>query len=286
MTSTASSLRRIETRAELREQLDRTRNSGARIGFVPTMGALHEGHLSLIDVVRAHSDLVAVSIFVNPLQFGPHEDFNRYPRDLEADAAMLADRGAEILFAPATVEMYPKEHSVRVSPGPMANEFEGRIRPGHFEGVLTIVAKLFNIVQPHVVAFGQKDLQQAALVRSMIRDLDFDIEMIVAPIVRESDGLALSSRNRYLSEPERKEALLLSRSLAATRNKFDKGESSAANLEAAGLSLFDDAKIARLDYFSVIDAETFAPVQTAAKGSAIVIAARLGKTRLIDNIIL
>src|SRR6476620_2798756 len=198
-------------RAWTREQ----KSAGRAVGFVPTMGALHEGHLKLVDEARKRAGRVVMSVFVNPLQFGANEDLSKYPRDLERDSTLADRRGVDLLFAPTVQTMYPEGAETRVTPGPTSSYWEGAIRPGHFDGVLTVVAKLFNLVQPDVAVFGRKDLQQSALVKAMVRDLDFRLTIFVAPTVRESDGLALSSRNRYLSESDRADALALSKALKA-----------------------------------------------------------------------
>ncbi|HEY8164714.1 MAG TPA: pantoate--beta-alanine ligase, partial [Gemmatimonadaceae bacterium] len=220
MPSTATRLVHASTVAEVRRELRRLRESGSSIGFVPTMGALHTGHTSLVTVARSVCDAAVMSIFVNPLQFGPAEDFSRYPRPIADDDAIAEESGVDVLFRPTVEEMYPPASVVRVSGGDLATRWEGESRPGHFDGVLTVVTKLFNIVQPDVAVFGQKDLQQAALVRAMARDLDFPLSIEVAPIIREQDGLALSSRNRYLSAGERRDATALSRALRAISSSF------------------------------------------------------------------
>src|SRR5690242_7471431 len=203
--------------------LDEHRRSGERIALVPTMGALHEGHLALVDHARERASLVVLSLFVNPLQFGPNEDFARYPRDREGDAKLAEARGVDVLFAPPVDELYRAGRAVSVVPTALASRWEGASRPGHFTGVLTVVAKLFNIVQPHTAVFGQKDIQQATLIRAMVRDLDFPIEVVVAPTVREADGVALSSRNAYLGAADRARARVLSRAIFAMRDAFDAG---------------------------------------------------------------
>jgi pantoate--beta-alanine ligase len=250
------------------------------------MGALHRGHLSLVERARQESDIVVMSIFVNPLQFGPKEDFARYPRPIEEDERLAADAGVDILFTPSAGEMYGEQRSVTVTAEPIGAEWEGRVRPGHFDGVLTVVAKLFNLVQPDVAVFGRKDLQQAALVKAMVRDLDFPLEIVVAPTIRESDGLALSSRNKYLNESDRTDALVLSKALRAASEAFDSGETSGARLEEIGSRTLATVPKAQVDYFAVVDHDTFKREETAHAGSAVIVAARLGTTRLIDNIIL
>src|SRR6476660_1736009 len=224
MPTIATSLQRVSGIAELRNAIAGARQNAARIGFVPTMGALHPGHLSLVDRARTESDLVVMSIFVNPLQFGPSEDFTRYPRPIETDVRLASQSGVDVLFTPRAEDMYPDGRMITVTAGEHGKEWEGAVRPGHFDGVLTVVAKLFNVVQPDVSVFGRKDLQQAALVKALVRDLDFPMTIVVAPTVREADGLALSSRNRYLSESDRADALALSKALKAASSAFESGE--------------------------------------------------------------
>ena len=286
MTGTASRMETISSPAELRLRLGEARERGARIGFVPTMGALHDGHLSLIDAARANADLVVMSVFVNPLQFGPAEDYKRYPRDIEADTGLAEERGADVLFTPSTETMYAGAPRVTVTARDIGGRWEGRVRPGHFDGVLTVVSKLFNIVSPDLAVFGQKDLQQAALVRALIEDLDFPIELIVAPIVREADGLAMSSRNRYLSEDDRKRASALSSGLREVADRFNTGVTDARELENLGRAVLIAQDVSEIDYLSVIDQSTFDSVDVARPGSAVIVAARVGSTRLIDNVIL
>ncbi len=274
------------TRRELRSLLIGATGDGERVGFVPTMGALHEGHLRLVDTVRGSCDVVVMSIFVNPLQFGPNEDFKKYPRDLERDSVMASDRGVDILFAPNDEEMYSAKPLVTVSVGDIGERWEGKTRPGHFDGVATVVAKLFNIVRPDVVAFGQKDLQQVGVVRALIQDLNFPIEMLVMPTVREPDGLALSSRNRYLDETQRKDALVLSRALDTMAILFKGGTTNGEMLVTAGKRVFSDVPAAELDYLAVVDPRTFVQKSQVESGDAIIVAAKVGSTRLIDNLIL
>lgn len=270
----------------MRASVAEARREDLRVGFVPTMGALHRGHLSLVERARREADVVVMSIFVNPLQFGPGEDFNRYPRPIEADAQSAADAGVDILFTPSPDEMYRDGRVTMVSAGDRGRLWEGEIRPGHFDGVLTVVVKLFNIVQPDVAVFGRKDLQQAALIKAMVRDLDFPLAVAVAPIVREDDGLALSSRNSYLSADDRAHALALIRSLRAASAAFDGGERDARRLEEVGRKIFETVPAAKLEYFAVVNADSLAQAAQAAGGSAVIVAARFGATRLIDNIIL
>jgi len=283
---TVSEMLRAERIREIRELLAASREKGRRIGFVPTMGAMHAGHLSLVHAARGMSDEVVVSVFVNPLQFGPSEDFEKYPRDLENDAAKAAAAGATILFAPSIEEIYPAASSTVVVPGPAAARWEGEIRPGHFQGVLTVVAKLFNIVEPDVALFGQKDWQQATVVIAMVRDLHFPIEVTVLPTVRDADGLAMSSRNAYLTPSQRATALAIPRSLATILGAWQMGEvRSAALIELASEELRSGG-IATSDYCTVVSPASLEPVPRASEGDVALIAARVGGTRLIDNVIL
>lgn len=272
--------------AALRAWREAERRAGRRVGFVPTMGALHAGHLSLVDLAARSAPTVLMSVFVNPLQFGPGEDFARYPRDLDRDRALAAGRGVTALFVPGVEVMYPPGSETRVVPGPTAERWEGAMRPGHFTGVLTVVAKLFNLVQPDVAVFGQKDIQQVTLIRRMVRDLDLPIEIAVGPTVREPDGLALSSRNAYLTVAERGQALSLSRSLRAADALWRAGEAAALRLEARMREQFHAAPGVTLDYIAIVHPETLAPVERAEHGTIVAVAARVGRTRLLDNHVL
>jgi pantoate--beta-alanine ligase len=251
-----------------------------RVALVPTMGALHDGHLALVTRARELADIVVVSIFVNPLQFGPNEDYERYPRDLEADAARLAD--ADYIFAPDVTEMYPTGPvETLIKAGTVGTLFEGRSRPGHFDGMLTVVAKLLNIVQPQFVMFGQKDAQQVFLVARMVRDLDFPLSVETVDTVREESGLAMSSRNRYLDAKESRAARSLSRALEAAESSADRGIDAVI---AAAQSVFSGETIVELDYLAVVNPTTFLPVDDSYRGPATtIVAARVGTTRLIDN---
>ena len=263
------------------------RAAGKRIALVPTMGYLHEGHLSLVDAARKAADVVVMSIYVNPLQFGPSEDLARYPRDLDRDVAMAGPRGVDIVFAPDDSEMYNGvKPAVTVHAAELSDRLCGHFRPGHFEGVLTVVAKLFNIVQPEVAVFGQKDFQQCVLIKRMVRDLSFDVDIVIAPIVRETDGLAMSSRNVYLSADERKAALALSRTLRAAQQKFRDGERVVASLIGDVRKSLESAPAVRLQYAELIDADLLDIPMQATEDSIIAVAAFVGKTRLIDNVIL
>ena len=276
----------IERIEPLRLALDEPRRSGKGIALVPTLGALHEGHLALVDRARERAQIVVMSLFVNPLQFGPGEDFARYPRDREGDAKLAQSRGVDILFAPQPDEIYRSGRAISVVPTSLATRWDGAARPGHFTGVLTVVAKLFNIVQPNVAIFGQKDIQQVTIIRAMVIDLDFPIQIIVAPTVREADGVALSSRNAYLSSADRKRARVLSRAIFAMRDAFDAGERSVAALEKLGNAVIAAEGSVEVEYLAVMDADTLEPAPAAAPGSIVAVAARVGSTRLIDNVIL
>lgn len=248
------------------------------------MGYLHEGHLRLVDRARELADRVIVSIFVNPLQFGPHEDLGRYPRDLPRDRALVVQRGVDCVFVPDAAAMYPREPLARVVPGPVADTLEGTARPGHFTGVLTVVAKLFHIVEPDVAVFGRKDFQQAMLVKRLVQDLDFPITLDIAPTVRELDGLALSSRNSYLSPDERRSALVLSRALRALEQGWRGGEADPTKLQRVGLETMHTPGVIP-EYCALID-EDLQPVTRVTAHTVGVVAARVGKTRLLDNVVL
>jgi pantoate--beta-alanine ligase len=262
------------------------RRAGKRVGFVPTMGALHQGHLSLVRAARAQCDVVVVSIFVNPTQFGPNEDFAKYPRTLEADSAMLAAEKTDYLFFPSIEEIYPQGAATWVEVEGLSGKLDGLSRPGHFRGVTTVVSKLFNIVQPDAAFFGQKDAAQAANIRKMVRDLKFDVEIVVCPIVREPDGLAMSSRNVYLQGPQRKQALALSRALRRVQELAAGGEKDSSKLIAAGKQLMTEESAVRLDYFAIVNPDTLDPVADVAGGALVAVAAYVGSTRLIDNVVL
>lgn len=279
-------MKSVGTIDEMRHVVAGLRAKGKSIAFVPTMGALHEGHLTLIDEAKRVAEVVVMSIFVNPLQFGPSEDFARYPRTLEDDAKLASKRGVDLLFTPTREDMYP-EHApvVIVHPGSVGKEWEGAVRPHHFEGVLTVVAKLFHIVTPDVAVFGQKDLQQAAAIKAMVRDLNFPVGILVAPTVREPDGLAMSSRNRYLSARDRELGLILSKALFAMRDVFTKGERRASALEACGWRMLERVVGLTPRYLAVVNADTFQRVNNVRHGDAAVGAVRVGETKLIDNII-
>lgn len=276
----------LETPEQMQAWADRARGAGERIGFVPTMGYLHEGHLSLVREARRRADRTVVSVFVNPLQFGPHEDFDRYPRALERDRTLLEQEGVDVLYAPSVEAMYPPGFQTHVEVERVTQGLCGATRPGHFRGVTTVVAKLFHAVKPHVAVFGQKDFQQLVAIRRMVRDLDFDIEIVGAPIVREADGLAMSSRNAYLSARERRAATCLHRALAAAAEMVHRGEDDAARVAAAVRQHIDAEPLARADYVAVVDPDTLEPLERTTGGCLIAAAVFIGSTRLIDNVLI
>jgi pantoate--beta-alanine ligase len=279
-----------ETRAASRA----ARLAGRRLGFVPTMGALHEGHLSLVRAAGRASNVVTASIFVNPTQFGANEDLAKYPRTFERDCRLLESEGVDLVFAPTVEEMYPTSEDGNVGPASvtwvtvegLSNKLDGRSRPGHFRGVTTVVAKLFHVVEPDAAFFGQKDAAQVAVIRRMVEDLHLPVEIVICPIVREPDGLAMSSRNAYLDPKQRQQALVLHRSLEKVRQMAERGELGAAELAAAGRQEVASQPAVRLDYFEVVDPDTLDPVEDASRGALVAVAAYVGSTRLIDNIVL
>ncbi|HMM22179.1 MAG TPA: pantoate--beta-alanine ligase [Selenomonadales bacterium] len=273
---------------ELKARLAKARQAERRIGFVPTMGYLHEGHLSLMRRAKAENDLVVASIFVNPIQFGPQEDFASYPRDLARDSRMAEQAGVDILFVPAVEEMYSRGHenlltSVEVSR--VSQGLCGASRPGHFRGVATVVTKFFHIVQPDTAYFGQKDAQQVVVIRRMVEDLNLDVRVIAAPIVREADGLAMSSRNVYLNPAERQAALVLSRSLAQAESLLRGGERNGAAIARAVRGIILQEPLASIDYIAVVNPDDLAELQTIETSVLVALAVRIGKTRLIDNLL-
>ena len=264
------------------------------MGFVPTMGALHEGHLSLVRAARRTSDVVTASIFVNPTQFGANEDLAKYPRSLERDCKLLESEGVDLVFAPTVEEMYPTPQDGNVRPTSvtwvtvegLSNKLDGRSRPGHFRGVTTVVAKLFHIVEPDAAFFGQKDAAQVAVIRRMVQDLNLPVAIVICPIVREPDGLAMSSRNAYLDPKQRQQALVLHRSLEKVQQMAERGQLGGAELASAGRHEVASEPSVRLDYFEVVDPETLDPVENASRGALVAVAAYVGGTRLIDNLVL
>jgi pantoate--beta-alanine ligase len=271
---------------ELRAASRTGRREGKSLGLVPTMGALHEGHLSLVRAAKAQCDLVVVSIFVNPLQFGPDEDLAKYPRNFDRDRDLLAKEGADFIFAPSVEEMYPPGAVTYVTVEGLSDKLCGGSRPGHFRGVTTVVSELFNIVEPGRAFFGQKDAAQSIIIRRMVRDLNIPVRVVVCPIVREPDGLAMSSRNAYLDAGQRKSALVLYRSLTAVQERFDQGERKAPVLIDAGKQTLAHEPLVRIDYLEIVDPETLEPVDDLSRGGLAAVAAFVGNVRLIDNFVL
>jgi len=277
----------IRAIAMARKACDAARSAGRTVGFVPTMGAFHDGHVSLMRRARDERDAVVVSIFVNPLQFGPGEDLSRYPRDEQRDLSMAGELGVDVVFAPTVEEMYPAgEPAVSVDPGPLGDRLEGAVRPGHFRGVATVVAKLFEVVGPSTAYFGEKDAQQLAVIRHMVRDLSFPIDVVGCPTVRELDGLAMSSRNAYLSPIQREAAGCLFLALSEAAEMARDGERDAARLVAAMAREIGATPEARIDYAAVVDEERFEEVGTISGPARALVAAKFGETRLIDNLLL
>ena len=272
--------------AAARQWTREQRRVGRRVGFVPTMGFLHAGHMALVARARAECDAVAASIFVNPLQFGPQEDFGRYPRAFARDRAMLAAAGVDLLFAPDVTEMYPEPVLTLVEPTLLSDHLCGASRPGHFRGVATVVSKLLHIIDPDAAYFGEKDAQQLAIIRRLVQDLNFAVAIVGVPTVREADGLALSSRNAYLDAPERQAALVLSRALARARELVAAGEHSAARLLAELTGLVAAEPLARIDYISIVDPVTLQPIHRLTGPALLALAVFIGRTRLIDNTLL
>ena len=274
----------VTTVNDARAAVRAAKRDGKRVGLVPTMGALHAGHISLVRAAKARCDFVAASIFVNPTQFGPKEDYSKYPRTLEADREKFEAEGVDLVFAPAVVEMYPTGATTFVNVEGISERLDGSSRPGHFRGVATVVAKLFHILEPDLAFFGQKDAAQVAIIRRMVRDLMFPIEIVIAPIVREADGLALSSRNLYLSPEERRQALVLSRALREVESRFRAGERDSKKLIEATRAVFARESSVRIDYIELVDAETLEAVHRVDSGTLAAVAAFVGTTRLIDNV--
>jgi pantoate--beta-alanine ligase len=270
----------------MKEYARASRAEGLVVGLVPTMGALHEGHTAL--VARAKQDCMRViaSVFVNPKQFGPKEDYKKYPRDLERDAKTLGEAGVDVLFAPEAADVYPDGFRTYVNVEGISERLEGRSRPGHFRGVSTVVLKLFEIVQPHFAYFGRKDAQQVRIIGEMVRDLNLDAEIVVCPVIRETDGLALSSRNTYLTAEERKAAIVLHRALVAARDELSVGVRDAMQLQTTMRRILEDEPLAGVDYAEIVSADTFEPVLRVARPSYAVLAVFIGKTRLIDNLLI
>jgi len=271
---------------EIRAATLAARKAGKRVGLVPTMGALHAGHLALVRAARAQCDFVVVSIFVNPTQFAPNEDLSKYPRPFARDCELLRDERVEFVFAPTVQEMYPPDAATSVMVQHLSERLCGKSRPGHFRGVATIVSKLFNALSPDAAFFGQKDAAQVAVIRAMVRDLNFPVEIVACPIVRDEDGLAMSSRNAYLTPQQRKQALVLYRSLSRVQELYSLGERDSEQLIDAGKRVFEREPAARLDYLEIVDPDTLAPLEDAKRGALVAVAGVLGATRLIDNVLL
>lgn len=273
----------ITTVAEMKERVAQWKSEGLSIGLTPTMGALHEGHMSLMEAARNACDKVVASVFVNPLQFGPDEDYDNYPRDLERDAAIAESKGVDVVFHPSVEEMYPENYNTYVVMETLTDTLCGASRPGHFRGVCTVVNKLFNIVQPNKAFFGQKDAQQLAIIMRMVSDLNMNLEVIGCPIVREDDGLAKSSRNTYLSAEERKAALCLSRAIFTAQEMIEAGERDAAKIAQAVTNTIEEEPLSRIDYVEVVNLGNMQPVETLPEAGLVAIAVYIGSTRLIDN---
>ncbi|HOM02811.1 MAG TPA: pantoate--beta-alanine ligase [Acetivibrio sp.] len=278
-------MRVIETISDLKAIVRTQKSIGRTIGFVPTMGYLHEGHLSLVNMSVHNHDYTIMSIFVNPTQFGPNEDFDRYPRDMERDLRLAEAAGVDVVFAPSVKEMYPDGFKTYVNVEGITEVLCGKSRPGHFRGVTTIVTKLFNIVEPHRAYFGQKDAQQVAVIKKMVKDLNMNVEIITCPIVREEDGLAMSSRNVYLSDEDRKSALILSKSLMESEELIKNGETSGDKIKKYIIDRIQTEKNAQIDYVEVVNADTLESIDEIKGKVLIALAVRFGSTRLIDNII-
>jgi pantoate--beta-alanine ligase len=272
--------------SEMQSLAETHRRQGRTIGFVPTMGFLHEGHVSLMRRARRESDVVVVSIFVNPTQFGPNEDLDRYPRDEAGDRSQCEAAGVDVLFMPKASEMYPEKPSIFVTVEGIADILEGAARPGHFRGVATVVAKLFNIVKPHKTFFGQKDFQQCAVIRRMVKGLNMDVDIVVLPTVREPDGLAMSSRNSYLNTDERMKAAAIYRALSAAENLARAGTREPEKLKNKMLAFLREVPGIKIDYVEVADHETLEPLSSGKEAMVLLIAVRIGKTRLIDNLVI
>ena len=275
----------IKTIKEIKAMVNENKKQGKSVGFVPTMGFLHEGHLSLIRAAKKENALVIVSIFVNPTQFGVGEDFEAYPRDLDTDAALSKSAGADVIFCPSISEMYPESYQTYVEVTEITNKLCGKSRPTHFKGVTTVVNKLFNIVEPHKAYFGQKDAQQLAVIQKMVRDLNMNIEIIPCPIVRDADGLAMSSRNTYLTPEQRDAALVLSKSLFFAKDMISKGCKDAVEIKEMMIKIITSEPLAVIDYIEIVDALSLNDIETLKGKVLIALAVKLGRTRLIDNIL-
>ncbi|MCS7257960.1 MAG: pantoate--beta-alanine ligase [candidate division WOR-3 bacterium] len=275
----------VRSIAEMQKIAQKLHRKGKTIGFVPTMGYLHLGHLSLVRVAKRYSDVVVVSVFVNPIQFGPQEDFNVYPRDFKRDRMLLSKEGVSYIFYPQARTMYPKGYKTYVEVKELSEKLCGRFRPGHFIGVTTVVAKLFNIVQPDIAVFGQKDAQQAVIIKKMVKDLNFPVKIVVAPTVREKDGLALSSRNVYLTPQERKKALILYQALKTAQSLIKQGNRDPQKILHTMYELINSVPEAKVDYIEIVDLDNLEPVSEIKDKVLIALAVRIGKARLIDNLV-
>ncbi|GJM16576.1 MAG: pantothenate synthetase [Thermodesulfobacteriota bacterium] len=278
-----SNIKIVNEVKEMQALSNSLKKEGSLISFVPTMGALHEGHLSLMSTAKEKGDFLVVSIFVNPTQFGPNEDFNKYTRDLDGDIKKISDIGVDVVFFPEVDEIYPEGFETYIEVQQLQKPLCGEFRPGHFQGVATVVLKLFNIVKPDIAIFGEKDYQQLLIIKKMVRDLHLEIEIIGMPIIREGDGLALSSRNAYLSDEQRLQALALSNSLNNIKRMFNDGENNIGNLVEAGTSILNESSIKDIDYLEIRDGNTLEDQEEAKKGDIVAIAAKVGNARLIDN---
>jgi pantoate--beta-alanine ligase len=268
---------------EIQTYCNQVRAEGKTIGLVPTMGAFHDGHLSLMRSARVENDLVVTSIFVNPTQFGPKEDFNAYPRDLESDSKLASQVGVDVIFAPTVNDMYPNGYATFVNVERITEKLCGASRPGHFRGVTTVVAKLFNIIRPHKAYFGQKDAQQCVVIKRMAEDLNFDIDILIMPTIRETDGLAMSSRNKYLNVQERQSALVLSKSLSMAQDMIKSGQINVVDILHNMKQMIEAEPLAKIDYISIVDGETLDDIREIKANTLIALAVFIGKTRLIDN---
>jgi len=275
----------VKTIKEVREIVSQQYKNGRTVGLVPTMGYLHKGHLSLVEEARRNNDFIIMSIFVNPTQFGKNEDFDKYPRDLERDAALAEKAGVDVIFYPEIEEMYPEGYKTYVNVEDITEILCGKSRPGHFRGVTTVVSKLFNIVKPHRAYFGQKDAQQVAVIKKMVKDLNFDIEIVTCPIVREEDGLAMSSRNVYLDEQQRKSALILSKSLFEAQKQILDGEHDKQKVLDSIIKMLHTEECAEIDYVEIVNADTLEDIEEIKGKVLIALAVKIGTTRLIDNIV-
>ena len=275
-----------QTIDDVRTKLSIAKSEGLRIGVVPTMGFLHEGHLSLVDQCRDHTDFIVVTIFVNPTQFGPNEDLDSYPTDFERDKELLVERGADLIFAPSASEIYPGDSSIKFEINGLAQHLCGASRPGHFEGVIQVVAKLFNIIQPDVAVFGQKDLQQLVIIKRMTDELNFPVDIKAGATIRESDGLAMSSRNSYLSDAEQSESLVLYKALQEAKTLIESGERSSAEILKSMQDLISSSSTGKIDYIEIVNLKTLQPVEVVEGKIGIALAVFVGKARLIDNIVL